>query len=309
MAQHSRDHKPDNSERRRGKSQENNLNTGSQQAAVFGPQLELTPQVVMQLQRTVGNQAVSRLVNPNHDLQRVPGRPRLSTPSVRSATARGAYVRLDFGMQWTRDEAVDYLWPGGEQPAVNFFMPDASDPMASEENGYQWFLILPNSAVLAGIRPEVHRMIYQSIPQSEGGVELSGMIPQDIQQQIQSQLSGEGDMTLSGAWPSADEPAGLYWVRRSGRRTEVQAAQLPSLDDAPNERHRRARQTVNHDIAHFVVEDHISITEAKARVRRIHAGILRMILVGYLEAIMIFGGANPTVGGRFAHDFVSDGEE
>ncbi len=321
MTNRSHDQKPDKSKRTADSSDSQSDATSIEYASLALDLAAstpcLTPKVVLQLQRTAGNQAVSRLIDQQNSersaaaVQRVPGqtRPRLSEPEVRSATPRGAYIRLTFNMQWSRAEAVAYLWPDGPQPAANFFMPDAADAMGSEISGYENFLILPNAAVLTGIRPEVHRLIYQSIPESAGGVELPAIVPQELQRQIQSELSGDGDMTLSGAWPSATEPTGLYWVRRTGRRTEVQAAQLPSPDDAENRRVRDARRTVNRDITHFVVEDQISITAAKERVRRIHASILRLMLVGYLEAIMIFGGANPTVGGRFAHDFVPDGEE
>ncbi len=232
-------------------------------------------------------QGQTKYQNSSNIVQRdIPRRPRLSDPQVASATSLGAMVRLTFNMTWTRDEIVAYLWPNGPNPPVNFFMPDEADPWKTGAGEYQRFLILPNSFVLRGIRQNVHRMIYESIPVFNAQDILPDWIPDEIRVRIQEAFTSEEDIHLFGRWPEQDGEytQGLYWMRRRGRRTQIEVAQLPAPSAVRDRRLREARITVNQYITSYVLSEGLSISEAKARTRE---RTRRELVIEILEAIRI----------------------
>lgn len=244
--------------------------------------------------------------------EHLPRRPRMVRPSVVSATALDSFVRLRFNMPWTRDEAVSFLWPNGPRQDVMFFRPDESDPWKTNAGEYERYLILPESSVLQGILQDVHRMIYESIPEFNAQTDLPTWVPDEIKTQIQASLSSEGNIHIYGRWPpappaprprrrqlptmQAHEPReeaheirnrnvpaqGLYWVHRRGSRIQIEVTQLPDPSIAQTRRLREARITVNQYMTSYVASEGMSISEAKTRARQ---RSLNELVISILEAI------------------------
>jgi len=224
------------------------------------------------------------------------GGPRLTSPAVTRVEFMGNRVRLVFNMRLSRADAMRYLWPSGAAVPVNFFSPDASDPMPSATGEVERFILVPHSSVIVGMRPDVYRQIYAAIPQSPGGVQLPTWLPDDVRQRITGALTQGGNASLHGAWPNRQSPRGVYWVQRTGGTTRVQAIGFGDPAQFTDRRRREAAETVNRDIAFYVQERGMAPREARAEVQRVHRRLLAMLLAGYLEAFMIYGGTNGGAG-------------
>jgi len=215
-----------------------------------------------------------------------PTRPRLSDPEVISATSLDTVILLTFNMTWTRGEAISFLWPNGPNPPINFFMPDETDPWKTDAGEYQRFFLLPTPFVLQGIRRDIGHRIYELFPDFSAQSELPEWVPDEVKSQIQEATTLEGDFRLYGQWPLQDSQnaRGLYWMRRQGRQTQIEVAQLPDPSVVEDRQAREARVTVNRYLTSYVVSQGMSISDAKAQTRR---RVRAELIIAILEAIAI----------------------
>lgn len=231
--------------------------------------------------------SVQRAVQKDPDREQ----PRLMDPQVLSVErgSAGDYV-LRFNMGLTLGAARSYLWPSGQGPDLFAFRPDESDPWMSaspagdwRQARYQRFLYAYSPSTAIGMQESVLQRVRASLPTVEQALDIPTHVPADVAARIVEAVRSR--TPIHGAWRSESLPRGLYWVGTRGQAMEVQVLRLERPERYEDRRAREAAITVNQDLTYFVEHDGMRISEAKARVERIHQAILVTLLAGFIDAL------------------------